>query len=214
MIRIIMVVAACVFGSMASAATLKSIDLVLRLDSVGYGGVTIYGSGSSPTRQISFMDASNGPVGVSSPQPAFNIGQLVTQTATFNKKTGQVSSCYTGSISCNNAFGSLKGKTFSFGDGAGQTPWGDFSLSGGTKVGDKVTLATFSGGLSYGSLVGGEFVSWDSFVQNFTVVKNNGKNNGPKVAGVSVVPVPASILFLVAGLGGFGLIARRRKKAA
>ncbi|MEP1933410.1 MAG: hypothetical protein ABJJ37_19225, partial [Roseibium sp.] len=97
-----MVIAACLFSSMASAATLKSIDLVLRLDSIGFGGVTIYGSGPSPTRQISFLNANNGPIGIAKQQPVFTVGQYVTQTATFNKKTGQVSSCYTGSISCTN----------------------------------------------------------------------------------------------------------------
>ena len=76
-----------------------------------------------------------------------------------------------------------------------------------------MSLAMFSGGHNYVSLIGGGYVSWNAFVQNFKVVKSNGKKNGKKKLAVGVVPLPASVAFLVVGLGGLGLMARRKKKA-
>lgn len=214
MFRLLSIVAACLLGSAASAATLKNLDLALRLDSTGFSGLTIYDDSLYAVRHYGFIDATNKPLGFSKPRSPFKIGQQISQTIAFDKKSGQVSSCSTGGISCDGAFGKLTGNTFGIGDGAGRTKWGDFSLSGGTKVGDAVSLATFSGGYTYVSLVGGGYASWNAFVQNFTVVKNNGKKNGKKVLAPGVVPLPASLAFLVVGLGGFGLMARRKKKSA
>lgn len=206
MCRLLITIAICVFGGMASAATNNFLDLVLRLDTVGFTAVTIYDDNFEVEHQFEILNAKDDSWGVTKPHARFSISEEVSLTAKFDEDSGQVGPCYVGSFSCNNAFGKMDGNPFWIGDGAGMTLWGDFILEGGTNVGDRVSLKTFSGGLTYEALDGGGFVSWDIYVQNFTVADND--------LALSAVPLPASFALLAAGLGGLGYIGRRKKKAA
>ncbi|MCF2903557.1 VPLPA-CTERM sorting domain-containing protein [Octadecabacter sp. CECT 8868] len=193
----------CLWGSTSVAAPIGTLDLDLKVESIGFSNVTIYGDTPADNLEFDFLDLRNDIWGITKPHTRFSIGEEISFTAEFNEQSGQLDPCSIGGFSCSNAYGRLDNDAFSFGDGAGFTSWGDFNMEGEATVGSLVSLSTFSGGLNYETVEGGEFISWDMYVHNFSVLRNNQTLN--------VVPVPASFPLLIAALTSLGFINRRRR---
>ena len=216
MLRVLAICTACVFGSSSLAAPLNSLDLVLSLESIGFTSVEIYDDDGESIK-FGFLNVDDDVWGLTKPHARFSVGEKVSLSAQIDAYGKMLSTCSIGGFSCKGAYGERDGDTFSIGDAAGMTLWGDFNLAGGTDVGDKVSLATFSGGPNYEALDDGGYAFWDAYTLNFTVTENKWARGDDPVrrsaaaAAAGVVPVPASVGCLVAGLGVLGWISRRRR---
>ena len=188
----------------AHAATLDTLDLSLRFDGAGFSNVTIYDSNFDVVDQFAFLDQADDVFGIPQPLPEVPVGDDVSLNAMQDDPFDALPLCSLAGVSCKGAFGDFEMDTFSIGDGFGQTAFGDFNLSGGTQVGDVVTLSVFDGGLTFDDLPGGGFSSWDTFDRRFTVMADN----------LTAIPLPASLLLLGFGVGAFGLVGRKRKVSA
>lgn len=208
MLRPLMICTICIAGSTAIAAPIDALDVDLRLDSIGFSSVTIYDDELDVVDNFHFLDIQDDIWGIAAPFTHFEIGEQVSVKAESYVSDPQFSTCSIGGFSCDGAFGQLNDDSFSIGDGSGATSLGDFSLVGGTNVGDDVTLSTFSGGLTYQYFADGGLLTWDTYVHNFNVAGDNLATDTT----LGVVPLPASLILLIAGLGGLGFVGRRAKK--
>lgn len=202
MLRYLTIGAFCVFGKAGSAAPMNHLDLVLNLEKSGFADVSIFDDSDALVSAFDYLEAADDPWGITKPSNLFSIGQMVPLTATFDPFGGELSDCDLGGLSCKWSFGQLDSDTFTFGDGAGFTDFGDFFIEGGVNIGDEVSLVTFEGAPSFESRPGEGYVFWDRYVQTFTVSQNN----------LVPVPLPASVLFLAAGIFSFGALRRRAAK--
>jgi len=171
MLRIIMVLIACVIGGTASAASLNAVDLILRLETIGFSTVTIHNDDDAVENEFNFLDVQHDIWGITKPRSYFTIGDEISLKAELEETEEQIGFCYMGSFSCKDAYGRLKKDSFSIGDGAGTTLFGDFHLAGGLAVGATVSLAIFDGGGPYSEgLNGGGYVTWDMYVHNLSLI--------------------------------------------
>ena len=207
MLRPLMICTICIAGSTAIAAPLDVLDMDLRLDSIGFSAVTIYDDELVAVDNFHFLDIQDDVWGIAAPLTSFEIGEQVAIKAETDGSDPPFNSCSIGGFSCDGAFGQLNDDSFSIGDGSGLTSLGDFNLEGGRNVGDNVTLSTFSGGLTYQFLADGGYITWDTYVHNFNVADDNLANG----LTLGVVPLPASLILLIAGLGGLGFVGRRAR---
>lgn len=194
--------------STAQASTIGTLDLLLRVDSIGFTGVEISENGASDTEFYDFLDVSADVWELPIPLDWFVTGQIVPLTATLDGSG--LSACSLGGNSCIGAFGDIKETSFAIGDGASQTSWGDFMLSGGLLDGDTVQLDSFDG-VGVAGLGDEGLATWRTFAYRFTVVPS-GAVPEPAVSLLAVVPVPAAMPLLLAGLGVFGLAGRRKRR--
>lgn len=91
---------------------------------------------------------------------------------------------------------------------------------GNLAAGDKVIISGVEITLSSSDIVGGAYthiVGTVFAMGDFLTVESAGGANGPHLylsaMEVSSVPVPAALSLLLAGLGGFGVMAQRKRKA-
>ncbi|WP_083480350.1 VPLPA-CTERM sorting domain-containing protein [Jannaschia seosinensis] len=193
----------------AEASTIKHLDLDLKLQKTGYNLLEIHDPSGKLLQKHSFLDSRDNAWGI---RPVvdhdYAINQEYSLVATLGVSTpgeNQFSNCYLGFRSCTNAFGRINDNSFSMGDGVAQTTgFGDFFLRGGTDVGDEVTLSTFEGPDYYQFFDDGSYASWSSDEHVFSVVSNN----------LTPIPLPAGLPLLLAGIGGLGLMTRRKRRAA
>lgn len=206
--------ALALFGAV-SGAQASTLDLLLRVDSIGFTKVEIMDGASGKSEAFDFLDIDDDIWGLPVAFDWFSSGDIVSLTATLDE-TGQFSSCSLGSFSCIGAFGKIGDTSFDIGDGAGLTTLGDFNLSGGTGIDDRVQLDAFEGVPGYADLAGGGAATWNTFAYKFTVV-SDGLAPAPQVGqrlAPHAVPVPASIPLFLTGLGALGLVVRRKRIAA
>lgn len=203
--------ALALFGAV-SGAQASTLDLLLRVDSIGFTKVEIIDGASGKSKDFEFLDINDDIWGLPVGFDWFSSGDIVSLTATLDK-TGQFSSCSLGSSSCIGAFGKIGDTSFDIGDGAGLTTLGDFHLSGGTGIDDGVQLDAFEGVPGFADLAGGGTATWDTFAYKFTVV-SDGLGSAPEVGlrfAPHAVPIPASIPLFLTGLGALGLVVRRKR---
>ncbi len=204
MLRFFTTLTCCTLAGASSAASISTLDVVLRLDSIGFTDVSTYNADFDLQAEGEFLNVEDDTWGITKPDERFTVGDEVSVTAEFDGSSGPLNMCTIGTYSCTGAFGTLGGSDFTLGAGDGSGSWGDFSMKGGTAVGDKVTLSVFGGAPTFEFRAGEGYATWDSFVRNFSVIRNN-ENPTP-------VPLPASVLFLVFGLGSIGLLGYRSRK--
>lgn len=210
MTKYFLILVACIIGSGSVASTMTSLQLTMNLDSMGFSQVSIYGEdyyADEEENLISYhdyLDVADDTWGITKHFDRFAVDQAVTLVAEIYADRW-LSTCSIGGYSCRGSRASVNGFEFGIADGSGRTSWGDFGLMGGLRVGDAVTMYTFHGGYHYEIRPGQGYVQWDIFHHKFTVT----------AASISPapVPLPASALFLVAGVFGLGVLKRAKKPA-
>jgi hypothetical protein len=207
----ILVAAAFLLASMAHASTVPGVNLTLRLDATGYENVRLLNQNFDVSASLGFVDSRDNIIGLRPvPDFGFSIGGTYSLAATPTSGISQpLGTCSFGPNDCRQSFFSSHKSNgqqqFSIGDGTGSTVFGDFDLSGGTNIGDRVTLSTFAGAdylqlLNAGGL---NFVAaqWSADVHVFTVVENN----------LAPIPLPASVLMLLSAIAGLGAMRSLRR---
>jgi len=195
MIRVVFGLLLCLIGGIASASTIRNVDLKLRVDVFGYSEVKIFsGQSGTPVLTFDFLDSRNVAAGFFPPADfMLNVGEVVSFSARLDSDKLQFDECGLASSSCKGGFGFVSDNRFGvfdpfigyFGD--------DSSFEGGRKPGDSALLSVFTGAPYYARFQDLDF-SWRAYVHQFTVVP---------------VPLPESSLLLITGLGLIGMMRRR-----
>lgn len=193
----------------APAETIEfDLNLKLILERTGYDNLTIYDEdGANVVAYYDFLSSKDNTWGIRPVQEfGFSVGQKYSLVAGFG--LNPLSNCSLGVRDCAGAFGSMTGRSFSIGNGNLQTDFmEDFVLRGRTGTGDEVFLHTFTGTYYVDHLKdeAGQtlyIAEWNADAHIFSVIEGS----------LSEIPLPASLSLLMAGLGGFGLLGRRKRK--
>ena len=215
MVRKLAAAILCVCAGPVSAA---SLTLDMRVDSIGFTNVDVWEDYNSVLLDsYSFVEESDDIWGMERAFSRFSLGDVVTLDLEYDPSSGSISDCSVGGYSCygSTTFGRLNIDSFVTGDGEGSTDWDDFTFSGGVNIGDTVELGTY---ISYSPLKyldpsasgtsrtapSPQAITWSSDYRYFTVVGSS----------LAPVPLPASVLFLVAAIGGLGVVRRLSGKEA
>lgn len=201
--------ALALFGAVSSVQA-STIDLLLRVDSIGFTDFEIYDEDELTSTKYGFLDVNEDIWGIYRPFDRFTTGKIVSLTATLDDND-RLSSCSLGGFSCLGAVGMIGETSFNISDAVGLTSWGDFMLSGGSSIGDAVQLDTFEGAPGFVDVGGSETAFWNTFAHRFTVV-SNGAYPEPAVSSLTVMPVPAAMPLLLVSLGIFGLASRSKRR--